>query len=229
MDNTQIRHIFFDLDHTLWDFERNSAATFELLFEMHKLPLDLKEFLDIYVPANKVYWKLYREGKIGKEQLRYARLSEVFTKCNFKASDRLIREMADGYIEHLSSFTHVFDHTHHVLEYLSKDYPLHILTNGFAEIQSKKLQGAGLADFFDLVINAEDVGYKKPDPQIFSIATSRLGALPNEVIHIGDDLEADIIGARNSGWNAIHFDKEGEFNHKHCPIVNCLSEIKKYL
>ncbi|MDA0677866.1 MAG: HAD-IA family hydrolase, partial [Bacteroidetes bacterium] len=75
----------------------------------------------------------------------------------------------------------------------------------------------------------EDVGYKKPDPQIFSIATSRLGVLPTEVILIGDDLEADIIGARNSGWNAIHFDKEGEFNHKHCPIVNCLSEIKKYL
>ena len=144
MDKLTPKHIFFDLDHTLWDFEKNSAATFELLFDKFNISLDINEFLTIYVPVNLEYWKLYREGKILKEELRYRRLSDVFNRCDYTISDRMIGEMADGYIEYLSSFTHVFDYTKELLDYLVDRYPLHILTNGFAEIQSKKLKGAGL-------------------------------------------------------------------------------------
>jgi putative hydrolase of the HAD superfamily len=223
------KHIFFDLDHTLWDFEKNSAATFELLFDKFNISLDLNEFLKIYVPTNLKYWKFYRQGKIAKEELRYRRLGDVFNYCDYKVSDRFIQEMADGYIKYLSSFTHVFDYTKELLNYLVLKYPLHILTNGFAEIQSKKLKGAGLDSYFQSVVNAEDVGYKKPDPRIFEFALQKANASAKESLMIGDDLEADILGAKNCGLNALHFDIERVHNHNHCIIVNCLSEIKQYL
>ena len=229
MDKLAPKHIFFDLDHTLWDFEKNSAATFELLFDKFNISLDLSQFLEVYVPANMKYWKLYRQGKIAKEELRYRRLSDVFNRCNYRVSDRMIGEMADGYIEYLSSFTHVFDYTKELLDYLVERYPLHILTNGFAEIQSKKLKGAGLEGYFQTVVNAEDVGFKKPDPRIFSFALDKAKATASESLMIGDDLEADILGAKNCGLDALHFDVENVHRHDHCVIVNCLSEIKQYL
>ena len=229
MDKLTPKHIFFDLDHTLWDFEKNSAATFELLFDKFNISLDINEFLTIYVPVNLEYWKLYREGKILKEELRYRRLSDVFNRCDYTISDRMIGEMADGYIEYLSSFTHVFDYTKELLDYLVDRYPLHILTNGFAEIQSKKLRGAGLDSYFQTVVNAEDVGYKKPDPRIFEFALQKANALATDSLMIGDNLEADILGAKNCGLNALHFDVERVHDHNHCIIVNCLSEIKQYL
>jgi len=229
MDKLAPKHIFFDLDHTLWDFEKNSAATFELLFDKFNISLDLSQFLEVYVPANMKYWKLYRQGKIAKEELRYRRLSDVFNRCNYRVSDRMIGEMADGYIEYLSSFTHVFDYTKELLDYLVERYPLHILTNGFAEIQSKKLKGAGLEGYFQTVVNAEDVGFKKPDPKIFAFALDKAKAIASESLMIGDDLEADILGAKNCGLDALHFDVENVHRHDHCVIVNCLSEIKQYL
>lgn len=229
MDRLSPKHIFFDLDHTLWDFEKNSAATFELLFDKFNISLDLNEFLKIYVPTNLKYWKFYRQGKIAKEELRYRRLGDVFNYCDYKVSDRFIKEMADGYIKYLSSFTHVFDYTKELLNYLVLKYPLHILTNGFAEIQSKKLKGAGLDSYFQSVVNAEDVGYKKPDPRIFEFALQKANASATESLMIGDDVEADILGAKNCGLNALHFDIERVHNHNHCIIVNCLSEIKQYL
>ena len=229
MDKLAPKHIFFDLDHTLWDFEKNSAATFELLFDKFNISLDLSQFLEVYVTANMKYWKLYRQGKIAKEELRYRRLSDVFNRCNYRVSDRMIGEMADGYIEYLSSFTHVFDYTKELLDYLVERYPLHILTNGFAEIQSKKLKGAGLEGYFQTVVNAEDVGFKKPDPKIFAFALDKAKATASESLMIGDDLEADILGAKNCGLDALHFDVENVHRHDHCVIVNCLSEIKQYL
>ena len=229
MDKLTPKHIFFDLDHTLWDFEKNSAATFELLFDKFNISLDLTQFLEVYVPANMGYWKLYRQGKIAKEELRYRRLSDVFNRCNYRVSDRMIGEMADGYIEYLSSFTHVFDYTKELLDYLVERYPLHILTNGFAEIQSKKLKGAGLESYFQTVVNAEDVGFKKPDPRIFAFALDKAKATASESLMIGDDLEADILGAKNCGFDALHFDVDNVHSHNHCVIVNCLSEIKQYL
>ena len=229
MDKLTPKHIFFDLDHTLWDFEKNSAATFELLFDKFNISLDLTQFLEVYVPANMEYWKLYRQCKIAKEELRYRRLSDVFNRCNYRVSDRMIGEMADGYIEYLSSFTHVFDYTKELLDYLVERYPLHILTNGFAEIQSKKLKGAGLESYFQTVVNAEDVGFKKPDPRIFAFALDKAKATASESLMIGDDLEADILGAKNCGFDALHFDVDNVHSHNHCVIVNCLSEIKQYL
>jgi putative hydrolase of the HAD superfamily len=224
-----ITDIFFDLDHTLWDFERNSAATFEHLLEKHELELRLQDFLAVYVPINRVYWKAYRQAEVTKEQLRYGRLKDAFDELGYAVNDTTIHALAEGYITHLTSFSHVFDHTHSTLEYLRPKYKLHILTNGFKEIQHKKLSGAQIDQYFSCVINAEEVGVKKPDPEIFDAALKRAKVRPEQALMIGDDLEADVHGALNAGWSALHFNNENLESDPNCVSFSCLSELQRLL
>ena len=224
-----ITDIFFDLDHTLWDFERNSAATFQHLLEKHELQLRLQDFLAVYVPINRAYWKAYRQAEVTKEQLRYGRLKDAFDELGHAVNDATIHALAEGYITHLTSFSHVFDHTHSTLEYLRPKYKLHILTNGFKEIQHKKLSGAQIDQFFSCVINAEEVGVKKPDPEIFDAALKRAKVRPEQALMIGDDLEADVHGALNAGWSALHFNNENLESDPNCVSFSCLSELQRIL
>jgi len=224
-----ITDIFFDLDHTLWDFERNSAATFQHLLEKHELQLRLQDFLAVYVPINRAYWKAYRQAEVTKEQLRYGRLKDAFDELGYAVNDTTIHALAEGYITHLTSFSHVFDHTHSTLEYLRPKYKLHILTNGFKEIQHKKLSGAQIDQFFSCVINAEEVGVKKPDPEIFDAALKRAKVRPEQALMIGDDLEADVHGALNAGWSALHFNNENLESDPNCVSFSCLSELQRLL
>jgi len=224
-----ITDIFFDLDHTLWDFERNSAATFQHLLEKHELQLRLQDFLAVYVPINRAYWKAYRQAEVTKEQLRYGRLKDAFDELGYAVNDTTIHALAEGYITHLTSFSHVFDHTHSTLEYLRPKYKLHILTNGFKEIQHKKLSGAQIDQYFSCVINAEEVGVKKPDPEIFNAALKRAKVRPEQALMIGDDLEADVHGALNAGWSALHFNNENLESDPNCVSFSCLSELQRIL
>ena len=229
--NSPITDIFFDLDHTLWDFERNSAATFELLFERYQLSIDLQHFNSVYTPINRRYWKAYRNAEISKETLRYGRLKDAFDELNLAVEDELIHHLAEGYIQHLTSFSHVFDHTHNTLSYLKSKYRLHILTNGFKEIQYKKLSGARIDQFFSCIINAEEVGVKKPHPEIFSAALQMAKVRPECALMIGDDLEADVLGALNVGMSAIHFNKDKIEQVNDTPLVTIknLIELKTLL
>ena len=130
------QHIFFDLDHTLWDFDKNSALTFQKLFERHDIPLSLKVFLEVYEPINLNYWKLYREEKIEKEVLRFSMLDDTFKALNLSISSHLIHILSDEYITYLSTFNNLFEGTLEILEYLKYKYKLHIITNGFKEVHS---------------------------------------------------------------------------------------------
>ena len=135
-----VTDVFFDLDHTLWDFEKNSALTFEKILADYKIDVGLDNFLEIYVPINLAYWKLYREEKVTKQELRYQRLKRTFDQIGVQIDDFTINLLSDAYIEHLSSFNYVFAHTQEILDYLRPNYRLHIITNGFQEIQDKKLK-----------------------------------------------------------------------------------------
>lgn len=227
--NGQLTDIFFDLDHTLWDFEKNSAATFELLFQTHQLGVNLKEFNALYTPINRRYWKAYQNSEISKETLRYGRLKDAFDALNLTLEEGLIHQLAEGYMQHLTSFSHVFAHTHDTLSYLKSKYRLHILTNGFKEIQHKKLSGAKIDQFFSCVINAEEVGVKKPHPEIFIAALQMAKVKPECALMIGDDLEADVYGALNAGIQAIHFNIEQLETDTSCSSITCLSELKGLL
>ncbi|WP_339661661.1 YjjG family noncanonical pyrimidine nucleotidase [uncultured Polaribacter sp.] len=225
-----IKHVFFDLDHTLWDFEKNSDLTFRKVFEKQNITLDVNRFLEIYKPLNLEYWKLYREEKVTKQELRYGRLKKTFDAVNYTISDDLINVIAIEYIDFLPQFNHLFDHTFEILDYLKDKYQLHIITNGFEEIQTKKMQSSNILHYFNAIITSESVGVKKPNPKVFNFALTSANALKENSIMIGDSIEADIQGALNVGMQAIHFNFDGEkVNDPNFPSITTLLEIKQYL
>ena len=115
-----LKNIFFDLDHTLWDFEKNSELTFDLIFRKLNLDIDLKNFLSIYNPINQRCWKLYRENKIGQKKLRIKRLEETFEIIQFEIQFNKILEISNLYLKHLITFKNLFEGTHELLQFLKK-------------------------------------------------------------------------------------------------------------
>ncbi len=224
-----IKHIFFDLDHTLWDFEANSANTFEFIFNQSKIDVKLTDFLSHYVPINHKYWKLYREEKISKPKLRYGRLKEAFDGLEYTISDDMIHHLSEIYIDNLSNYNKLFEGTVEILNYLLSKYELHIITNGFEEVQLKKLKKSEILHFFDKVITSESVGVKKPNPIIFKHALEVANAEPKYSMMIGDNLEADILGAQQIGMQTIFFNYHNDPVNDNTISVNNLIEIKQYL
>ena len=220
--------IFFDLDHTLWDFEKNSMLTFEKIFREKALSIDLKQFISYYNPINHAYWKKYRENRISQEELRYNRLADTFNQIKFKTTNNQINLISEAYNTYLSSFSHLFEGTITLLEKLKSKYNLHIITNGFEQVQHFKIKNAGLESYFDFIFTAEQVGFKKPHPQIFIHALNQTKANPKKSLMIGDSLEADILGALAQGMHAIHFNSHGEECHEKCLIVNSLNELNNF-
>lgn len=225
-----IQHIFFDLDHTLWDFEKNSALAFKKILKENAIDVNFHSFITVYKPINLDYWKLYREEKISKEALRYGRLNDTFKRLNYSVSNDMIDILSVRYIESLPDFNHLFEGAVELLEYLQYKYKLHIITNGFEEIQTLKLENSGILHFFNQIITSESVGVKKPNPRVFIHALEKAQAAPQNSMMIGDNLEADIQGALNCNLSAIHCNFENEnITEDNFISVNSLQEIKKYL
>jgi putative hydrolase of the HAD superfamily len=224
-----IKHIFFDLDHTLWDFEANSARAFSHIFSQSNVEINLNEFLEVYKPINFKYWKLYREEKVSKPKLRYKRLKESFDKLSYSASDDLINHLSKVYIDNLANYNQLFDGAIPILNYLQMKYELHIITNGFDEVQSLKLERSGIMPYFNLVITSESVGVKKPNPKIFDFALQSANTLPEHSIMIGDNLEADVQGALDMNMNAIFCNFEKEPVNENIISIHHLSELKQHL
>lgn len=224
-----ITDVFFDLDHTLWDFDKNSTLTFNKIFKLNNIDLDLSQFIDIYKPINLKYWKLYREEKIEKEALRFGRLNDAFLAMNFKLSDDLIFKLSDDYIKYLTTFNHLFENTFEILNYLSINYKLHIITNGFEEAQHEKLSQSKIIHYFETITNSEMVGVKKPNPRIFNYALEQAGTQVDKSIMIGDSYEADILGAKNIGMDVIFFDVNNSIVNHEVKQINNLLGLKNYL
>ena len=224
-----ITDIFFDLDHTLWDFQKNSALTFDFLLKKYKINIDLNKFLNIYIPINFSYWKLYRDEKITKEFLRYNRLKSSLEKLNISLSDDVINKIADDYVISLPVNNFLIKDTILVLDYLRNKYRLHIITNGFTEVQNKKIVNSKIKKYFYSIIDSETVGVKKPNIKIFDYALKVSGAKSKNSLMIGDNLEADILGALNAGFHAIHFNNNNEAPHEHCLILNELKSLLECL
>jgi putative hydrolase of the HAD superfamily len=210
------RHLFFDLDRTLWDFERNSETTLRQLYEelgLHKLHGSFELFHHTYKEMNAQLWKDYGNGKITKEKLRTERFKVTFEKLNIQRAE-LIEKLSNGYIEISPRKTHLFPKTLQTLNELQRDgYRMHIITNGFKEVQFIKLEEARLRPYFDLILCSEEVGHNKPSRFIFEHALHKTGALASESVMIGDDYEVDIVGARNCGMHGILFDPENNKGH----------------
>lgn len=229
MYSQSISDIFFDLDHTLWDFERNSALTFQKIFHEAEIEVSLSKFLEVYVPLNLAFWKLYRENKINKTELRYQRLKTTFDSIGYEINDEVIDILSAAYITNLVAYNNLLPYTVEILNYLKPKYKLHIITNGFEEVQTRKLVNSKISGYFNQVINSEMAGVKKPNPEIFELALQKANARADRSLMVGDNIEADILGAKAVGFHALHFNAHNDPKHEHCVMIHNLREIKNYL
>lgn len=224
-----VKDIFFDLDHTLWDFDKNSMLAFKRVFKKFKITIEFDAFLKIYEPINLEYWKKYREDKVSKENLRRGRLIDSFNFFDLIFTTEKIDEIADAYIQELPFDNHLFEGAVEILDYLILKYKLHIITNGFEEVQHKKLKNSGIDHYFSTVTTSEEVGLKKPNPKVFLTALNKANSLPAQSVMIGDSLEADILGANNIGMQTIFYNYRNESISKKIKSIDSLLEIKNYL
>ncbi|MFI5156098.1 MAG: YjjG family noncanonical pyrimidine nucleotidase [Chitinophagales bacterium] len=202
------QHLFFDLDHTLWDFEANSRQTLAELYEKFCLNSrgvdDFERFNTHYIAHNDKLWEKYRNGLIKVDELRWKRM--WLTLVEFKIADEpLSREMGMVFLDLLPTRKTLFPYTLEILEYLTdKGYALHLITNGFEKTQHSKLQNSGLDKFFITVITSEASNSLKPHKEIFDYALTKTGAKKEESIMLGDSLEVDILGAMNAGMDQVY-------------------------
>jgi putative hydrolase of the HAD superfamily len=227
--NTNITDVFFDLDHTLWDFDKNSEMAFNRIFKDKFSEINCNDFIEKYVPINQACWKLYQNDKITHLELRYNRLKFSFDALNIVISDHDINQIANDYIEFLTDNNHLFDGAIEVLEYLKPKYKLHIITNGFANVQDKKINNAALSGYFSTITNSELAGVKKPNSIIFNYAVRSAQASKENCLMIGDCLDADVNGALNAGLDAIFFNDKKIATPENIKQINHLLELKKYL
>ncbi len=200
-------HLFFDLDHTIWDFEKNATQSLIDLYNFFALekkgiaPIHL--FLEKYMHHNTLMWEKYHKNQITAEELKWKRMAA--TLLEFKIADAdLAKKMAVQFLEILPEKKAVFDYAFEILDYLkNKNYNLHLITNGFEVTQHRKLKASGLHKYFDKVITSEATGFVKPHKEIFDYALQIANATISNSIMIGDNIEADIKGAYNAGWHSI--------------------------
>jgi len=201
------KDLFFDLDHTLWDFETNSKETIQELYTTHRLAelgiVDFDGFYSTYSAHNHRLWDRYTKGFIKQEELRWKRV--YLSLLDFKvANEPLAKEMSQTYLEILPNKKHLFPYTIEILEYLKqKDYKMHLITNGFESVQFKKIKNSGLQDYFIEVITSEASNSLKPQKEIFEYALKNANATVAESIMIGDNESADIQGGINIGMDTI--------------------------
>jgi putative hydrolase of the HAD superfamily len=201
------KHLFFDLDHTLWDFDSNAKATLTDLYALFELdkkvvaPFD--DFYKKYLYHNEILWNKYHHGLISAEDLKWKRMWR--TLLDFKIGDeKLSKELSGKFLEILPTKKILFPHTTQLLDYLlQKNYVLHLITNGFEKTQWSKINNSGLAKYFTHMITSEASNSLKPKKEIFDYAMSKAGACLKESIMIGDNLDADIQGAINAGMDSV--------------------------
>ena len=201
------KDLFFDLDHTLWDFETNSKETIQELYNTNNLAelgiIDFNGFYDTYSAHNHRLWDRYTKGFIKQEELRWKRV--YLSLLDFKvANEKLAKEMSQAYLEILPNKQHLFPYTIEILDYLKeKEYKMHLITNGFESVQFKKIRNSGIADYFIEVITSEASNSLKPHKDIFEYALKNTNATVAESIMIGDNESADIQGGINIGMDTV--------------------------
>lgn len=228
----EYKAIFFDLDHTLWDFDSNSRNTLTHLFESHIQPRSsakLDRFLRIFKKVNDDLWDAYNKGAIDKDVIRERRFSEIFRWLEIDNED-LAKLVSTEYLFKCPRQPSLINNAIEVLEYLSPKYPLHILTNGFGDVQSIKMQCSGITSYFQSVITSESAGHKKPAEEFFNHALQSTQNAAHEAIMIGDNLKTDIAGAINASIDTVYFNpgKNGR-PHRATYSISDLMELTNIL
>jgi putative hydrolase of the HAD superfamily len=224
-------HLFFDLDNTLWDFDRNSVDVLGKLFTENKLAeklnTDFKTFHDFYYKKNNELWHLYYFQKIKKEELRYKRFNDTFR--NFGYDDLpLSKHLAEEYLKVSPYSKRLISGCEEVLEHFHGKHHLHIITNGFTEVQNIKLDNCGIRKYFKTIIISEEHGLTKPNVEIFRLAEEKADAAPEKCVMIGDNWVSDIEGAIGAGWKAVYLSPDNirERDHENVEVISELKQLK---
>lgn len=202
------KHVFFDLDHTLWDYDANATESLKELairFELERLKgFDPEKLVDTFFEVNEELWDLYNHHKIQRRDIRDRRFPMIFRRMGFSFAD-VPATLEKEYVELCPTKPNVFPGAIEVLGYLNKKYQLHIITNGFNGIQESKLKNSGIRAYFDVIITSETANQRKPNPDIFHLAMTQANAVIEESIMVGDNLNSDIKGAQAVGMDHVWF------------------------
>ena len=191
-----------------------------------KCNVSAEEIINKYREVNRELWKQYGRQEIDKEQLRSSRFAKTLSHFDYHFLGFGL-QLEKEYIERSPYQTHVIEGAHEILEYLRPTYNLHILTNGFAEVQHIKLKQSNLGKYFQNIFISEEIGHQKPDPKIFAAALKKINAIAEECLMIGDDHYGDVQGAMDAGWNAVHFSQDEVLagNHLHIRTLDDLRDL----
>jgi YjjG family noncanonical pyrimidine nucleotidase len=228
------KHLFFDLDHTLWDFEKNSSESLEDIFHQLCLPdhgvYSMELFITSFIRINTQLWDEFDKGKIHHSYIRENRFLMVFDELGIKCPDNHL-EIGELYLNTLPNKKHLLDGALEALDYVKgSGYKMHIVTNGFTEIQARKIVSSGISHYFENVVTFENANAKKPDPGIFAYAVQQANASPSDCIMIGDNWVADILGASHFGLDTIYYNPAGlKFNQEPTFDIRNLEELKLIL
>lgn len=234
-DNLRLKkynHIFFDLDRTLWDFEKNSSDTLlDIIndFSLSERIQDSKDFIDAFYFYNERLWEYYREGKIKKFILRQERFRLLLNRFGIKNKE-LTGKVSKYYMDKCPAKTALIEHAKETLEYLSGNYKLHIVSNGFYDVQLTKLINSGISKYFTKIFTSDRIGHAKPDIEIFEYAVRSLHAHKQECLMIGDDEAKDIAGAKNSGIDQVYYNPRNiQTSVQPTYMIRNLTELKHLL
>lgn len=229
-----IKHIFFDLDNTLWDYRKNAEFTLKKLFksfgieEKHGISFD--EFYAAYYEINDLLWEGFSAGTISREEIHQRRFTETLAKLNIDDFEMGL-EIEKRFMNEVAQSDYLVEGAEEVLHYLKGKYRLHILSNGFKAITHQKINGCMIKDFVETITTSEDAGIAKPHPTAFQTALDQSDARPDNSLYIGDDWVADMVGATGFGMKAIYFNPLNETHPwiEHVPVIEQLIELKSYL
>ncbi|PIF05293.1 MAG: noncanonical pyrimidine nucleotidase, YjjG family [Draconibacterium sp.] len=225
--NTKYTHIFFDLDNTLWDFEKNSYLALKRIFSQYfpETTIAYDDFFEVYSKHNKQLWENYKNRQISKDNLVHSRFQRTFDELGLLDTDPL--EMNSSYLSEMAKQKKLVDGAYEILDYLwLKKYQLFIITNGFEEVQIKKLKNTGIIGFFTKIFISEKVKVPKPGREIFEYAIKSANARKRKSLMIGDDFNSDIIGAVEFGMDAVYFANNG-FSQQQREIIKNYGHGKK--
>jgi len=236
--------VLFDLDHTLWDFDKNSFETLNELYDRHELVqlggLSFSQFHQAFQSVNTHLWNLYDRGQLDRNVIRYQRFSLIFESISVR-NEEIADKLSSDYLKLSPTKGNLIEGTLDMLNYLKERYPLYLVTNGFTETQTTKVHSGGIQDYFKAIVTSEQVGHKKPAKEIFEFALQLGGFNNHEAIMIGDNLLTDITGAFNAGIDTVHFNPKSphppaegglpgeEFDSKISYKISRLSELKSLL
>ena len=227
------QHIFFDLDRTLWDFDAAAEVAFERIYDQYHLKElgipSAHEFHEVYHPLNEKLWELYRADQITKDELNRTRFLKPLEHYGIH-DVALADHLSEDYVYWSPRIVRLVPGTMALLDYLKPKYHLHLITNGFEEVQHTKLNGSGLAPYFETLTVSEEVGVKKPNPEIFRYALNKAQAKAEESLMIGDEMAVDIDGARATGIDTVFYNPSGQPTQgKRTYEVQNLLEIKNLI